>query len=344
MIITLHYRLKDTNSKKVLVKMANNVNYIWNYCNAANYKQIKYYSKWLSEYDLDKLTSGCSKELGINSQTIQLVCREFKIRQIQFKKIKLNWRTSKNNKSLGWIPFRGISIKYKDNCFIYNKYKFNFWDSRYKNINLNTVNIIMGSFNQDTKGNWFINLQIEIENVETIKNITNSIGIDLGLKNLITCNDNINYTNKKYYCKLQSKLKLAQKANKKKQVKNIHKKIHNQRKDYIHKLTTNIIRNNDLIIVGNLHLMASKHVNDAGLGTLKSFLIYKAIRFGKILKIVNEAWTTQRCSVCKELSGPKGLSGLSVRDWECVNCRTKHNRDVNAAINILNLGLGHKTQ
>ena len=71
MILTLHYRLKDSNSRKLLKKLSNNVNYVWNYCNAVNYKSVKYYSKWLSEFDLNNLTTGCSKELDINSTTIQ---------------------------------------------------------------------------------------------------------------------------------------------------------------------------------------------------------------------------------------------------------------------------------
>jgi transposase len=77
---------------------------------------------------------------------------------------------------------------------------------------------------------------------------------------------------------------------------------------------------------------------------IKSFLKYKAIRFGKIFKLVNECWATQRRSVCRKLTGPKGLNELSVRDWECSSCGAIHRRDVNAVTNILNLGLGHQTQ
>ena len=338
MILTLHYRLKDSNSRKLLCRMANSVNYVWNYCNAANYKQIKYYSKWLNRYELQTLTSSCSKELGLNSATIQLICKEFKDRQCQFKKLKLAWRTSK---SLGWIPFRVDTILYKDACFVYMNHKFKFFDSKYKHIDLNNINIKTGSFNQNSKGNWFINLQVEIQESEQIKTVKTAIGIDLGLKDLVTCSNSDSYKNNKYYYKLQEKLSAAQRANKKKQVKNINLKIKNQRKDYIHKLTTNIVKLNDLIVVGDLHLKASKYTNDAGFGYIKSFLKYKTIRFGKILKLVNEAWTTQRCSHCKELTGPKGLNGLSVRDWKCSSCSKIHSRDVNAATNILNLGLGH---
>ncbi len=339
MIITLHFRLKDTNSKKLLKSLANNVNYVWNYCNEANYKQVKNYSKWLSEFDLCNLTSGCSKELNIHSTTIQSICREFKQKQLQFKKLKLKWRS--NKKSLGWIPFKTSAISFKENKFIYNKYKFKFWDSKYKNINLHNLNIKTGSFNQDSKDNWFINLQIEIEDVEQIKEIKASVGIDLGLKDIITCSNGNKYTNYKYYYNLQNKLAKSQQAKKKKQIKNIHKKITNQRKDYIHKLTSKLVIENDLIVLGNLHLPSTKYTNDAGFGLIKTYLSYKTIRLGKQFKLVNESWTTQQCNCCKQLTGPKGLNGLSVRDWTCNNCKAIHNRDVNAAINILNFGLGH---
>ena len=73
----------------------------------------------------------------------------------------------------------------------------------------------------------------------------------------------------------------------------------------------------------------------------KSCLKSKAIRLGKTVILGNEAWTTQRCSSCNELTGPKGLSGLSVREWVCSSCGSRHNRDTNAAINILRLG--HQT-
>ena len=322
--------------------MSNSVNYVWNYCNEAGYKQIKNHNKWLSEYDLNNLTADCGKELGINSQTIQSVCKEYVCRRIQFKRRKLRFRSYKY--SLGWVPFKTDSISYKDNVFVYSKHKFKFFDSKYKNIDLNEIKIKTGSFNQDSKNHWFINLQIEIEDIQPVKNIINAIGIDLGLKDIITCSDSISYVNKKYYYKLQEKLGKAQRAKKKNQVKNIHSKIKNQRKDYIHKLTTEIIKVNDLIVVGDLHLKNCKSTLDAGFGFVKMFLSYKAIKQGKNIQFVNEAWTTQRCSCCNELTGPKGLNGLSVRDWECSSCKTKHQRDVNAAINILNLGLGYQTQ
>jgi putative transposase len=67
-------------------------------------------------------------------------------------------------------------------------------------------------------------------------------------------------------------------------------------------------------------------------------LAYKTIRFGKELKVVNESWTSKTCHVCGQIADFGGLSGLSVREWTCGNCGESHDRDVNAARNILRIG------
>ena len=341
MILTLHYRLKDSVSKKILVRMASAVNMVWNYCNEQSYNQLKKYSKWTSEYELHHQTAGCASELGLNSTTIQSVCKDYIQRRYQFKKQKLRWRSYKSN--LGWIPFRASALRFKNNLFIYCKHKFRFFDSHYNSINLSEADIRTGSFNQDSGGNWFINLQVEIGDVPQTTEFQTQVGIDLGLKSIAVGSDSISYSNEKFYYKSQARLAIAQRAKHSVQTKAIHTRIKNQRKDYLHKLTTNLINSYDLIIVGDLHLKACKSTLDAGISMLKNFLSYKAIKLGKVVRIVNEAWTTQRCSGCAALTGPKGLSGLSVRDWVCSECGASHNRDVNAAKNILNLGLGHQT-
>jgi putative transposase len=343
MILTLHYRIKTKKRhQKAFKKMSGAVNYVWNYCNEACYHQVRNHSKWLSEFDLNNLTSGTSKELGLSSTTLQEISKHFKQSQKTFKKLKLKWRSTKK-KTLGWIPFKASAISYKDNTFKHNGISFKIFDSRYKNVNLEKIKDILktGSINEDSKGNWFLNLQIEVLEVLNSNTKNNCIGIDLGLKDLVTCSDGNSYANQKHYYKLQETLAIAQRAKKKKQVKNIHTKIKNQRKDCLHKLTTSIVNSYDYIVVGDLHLKASKSTLSAGFGMIKSFLKYKAIKLGKTVLFVNEAWTTQQCSCCKSLTGPKGLNGLSVRDWKCCNCNSYHLRDVNAAVNILNLGLGH---
>ena len=341
MIITLHYRLKDSVSRKILIRMSSAVNLVWNYCNEQSYNQLKKYSKWASEYELDNQTAGCAGELGLNSTTVQSICKEYITRRKQYKKQKLRWRSYKC--VLGWIPFKASALRFKNNLFIYCKHKFKFFDSHYNAINLSEADIRTGSFNQDSKGNWFINLQVEIGKVSQLVEFKTQVGVDLGLKSIATSSDSISYSNEKFYYKSQARLATAQRAKHKNQTKSIHARIKNQRKDYLHKLTTNLINSYDLIIVGDLHLKACKSTLDAGISMVLNFLSYKAIKLGKVVRIVNEAWTTQRCGGCAALTGPKGLSGLSVRDWVCSECGASHNRDVNAAQNILRLGLGHQT-
>ena len=82
----------------------------------------------------------------------------------------------------------------------------------------------------------------------------------------------------------------------------------------------------------------AKSVYDSGWATLKTMLAYKAIPLGVVFKVVNENYSSVTCSVCFERSGPRGLSGLGVREWYCSACGTDHDRDVNAAQNILRFG------
>lgn len=335
-LITYKYRVKDSTPKKHLDKMAFSVNQVWNYCNEVSILALKNKSIFLTAFDLNKLTSGVSKELGINAETVQATCEEYATRRKQFKKQKLNWRSSK--KSLGWIPFKARSIKYLGNGEVkYFGHTFKFWESRVPS------NIRCGSFNQDSRGNWYLNLVCEVEE-NLLQKTGKSVGVDLGLKDLATYSDGEKFSGVKATKKYADKLAKAQKARKKKQVANIHKKIANIRKDSLHKETSRLVKQYDLIVVGDvsskklLKTNMAKSVSDASWNTYKSMLLYKTIRFGKELKVVNESWTSKTCHICDTVADFGGLSGLSVREWTCKCCNTIHDRDVNAAKNILRLG------
>lgn len=339
MFLTLKYRIKDSNSAVKLNRMAKSVNYVWNYCNEASVKAIEYNNKWLSGFDLNYLTVGCCAELGIMANTIQSVCEEYALRRRQFKKKKLAWRSSK--KSLGWIPFKGSAIRINGDVAIYNKQRFKFWKSREVGI------IKCGSFNQDAKGNWYINLVCEVNEIHFQKT-GKEVGVDLGLKSTATYSDGTSFVGEKPTRKYADALALAQRANKKKRVKNIHRKIANIRKDSIAKETTRLVKEYDLIVVGDVSskklskTKMAKSVSDVSWGIYKSMLAYKTIRFGKEMKVVKENWTSKTCSCCGCISTAfSGLSGLSVREWKCEHCGQIHDRDVNSAINILRLG--HQT-
>lgn len=339
MIVTYQYRIKDSTSKKHLKEMSRSVNYVWNYCNEISQRIFRREKKFLSGYDLNSLTSGTSQELCLHSQTIQRVCEEYALRRKVSKKIKLKWRSRR--RSLGWIPFKKSAIKIKDNCVCYKGQSFKFWKTREIQ-----GEIREGSFSQDSRGRWYVNIACEIpsENMENTV-VIEDVGIDLGLKTQLTCSHGEKYSREKLTKKYQKRLGIAQRAKKKHQVTKIYQKIKNTRKDWNHKVTTTIVKTVKNIFVGDVSArklakttMATS-VYDSSWGQLRSFLKYKATKLGRgVYQDVNESFSTCRCSDCLQKTGPKGLRQLEVREWTCGNCGSVHDRDVNAARNILRIG------
>ena len=174
---------------------------------------------------------------------------------------------------------------------------------------------------------------------------TASVGIDLGLKEAAVASTGARIEGR-FYRKLECQLGMAQRAKKKKRVKAIHAKIANQRKDLLHKFSTQLVKNNAAIFVGDVEssqlvkTKMAKSTLDAGWSTLKTMLEYKSQQAGIVFEVVNESYTTQTCSCCGSIpaSSPKGRAGLRIREWVCSNCGTAHDRDVNAAKNILAAG------
>ena len=206
------------------------------------------------------------------------------------------------------------------------------------------------------------------------------LGIDLGIKHLAITSDNEKYDNPKHYHKTQSKLKKEQKIlnrrleqnikkrvydkngkctkviykkplsecknyqKQKKKVAKLHNKIKHQRLDNLQKVSTEIIKNHDYVVLETLRIKnlmknrrLSKSIADVGWSMFINMLEYKAERYGKqIIKIDQWFPSSQICSHCQHKDGKKPLN---IREWKCSNCHTKHDRDVNAAINIRNKGL-----
>ena len=335
---TLRYRIKDASRLALLDQLARSVNLVWNYCNETSFHAVRNHSKWLSEFDLQALTTGTGKELGISSVTVQSICKEFVTRRIQFKKRKLRWRVSQGSKrSLGWIPFKANSIQVKGERVTYLGHEFRIWLSRPIK-----GRILSGSFSQDAQGRWYVNLACEISKVEN-KHHVEDVGIDLGLKTSAVLSDGTKIDNSAEYRKLEEKLGKAQRANKKKQVKKVHAKIKNKRRDYLHKETTKIARKYHTVFVGDVsgkfvQSGNGKSSTDASIGVIRDLLKYKAIKHSGYCFEVSENSSTVTCSVCHKKTGPSGLSGLGVREWSCSECRAHHDRDINAARNILRFG------
>jgi len=340
---TLKLRVKDKHAG-VLRRMARDVNQVFNFANETSSRAIRERGKWLSAYDLQKLTAGYSKCDGVTvgSDTVQLVCVEYAARRKQFKKTRLNWRVSNPESpkySLGWIPFKGVQVKHKAGQIHFGGHKFSLWDS----YGLSSFELRAGSFSEDSRGRWYFNVAVEVEVLPSQG--ASAVGIDLGLKECATTSDGDKLQGR-WFRELEPQLAAAQRARKKKRVKAIHAKIANRRKDAIHKFTTNLVKNNAAIVVGDVasaklvKTKMAKSTLDAGWVMLKTALEYKCRQAGVVFDVVNEAYSTQTCSCCgvTPASSPKGRAGLRIREWTCSGCGAAHDRDTNAARNILAAG------
>ena len=337
---TLKVRVRDKH-RPLLNQMARSVNFVWNYVNELSHRSIKERGVFLSAYDIQKYTQGANKALGLHSHTVQKVGVEYALRRQQFKKARLNWRKSGGvRRSLGWIPINTGMAKWKNGQVFHNGHYFKVWDS----YGLSQYTFRSASFSEDARGRWYFNVVVDAK--ETLPAGQDKVGIDLGLKTTATCSDGETLEASRFYRHLEPKLAVAQRAHHKKRVKTIHAKIANRRKDALHKFSTQLVNRCGLIVVGNVSSLTlvktkmAKSVLDAGWGQLKTMLDYKCAHAGIVFKDVNEAYTTQTCSSCGALSDsrPKGIAGLGIREWTCSECGVTHDRDINAAKNILALG------
>src|SRR5262245_25842408 len=335
-LLTYKYRIKDSTSRTALCKMAGAINYVWNYCNEVSLLAFRRDKTFLSAYDLHKLTAGTSKDLRLSADTIQQVCTEYVTRRKQFKKIKLKWRSKK--RSLGWIPFKAAYIKLQDDTITYCGHRFRLWLSRPVEGVIKT-----GSFTQDARGRWYLNLQCEVEDAQEPLGQA-ELGIDLGLVSQIACSDGTIYSRENLTRAHEDALAGAQRAGKKKRAKAIQAKIANTRADWTHKATTAIARRAKLIVIGDVSSATliktpfAKSTLDAAWHNVRHQLNYKAIRLAGVCVSGSEMFSSVTCSACGSRSGPSGLGALGVREWCCSSCGVMHHRDVNAAQNILRSG------
>ena len=346
---TLRVRVKDKHAN-VLSQWAFEVNQVWNAANAltAEYAWVPipgvgYMNCQTSEYDLQKALKSIRQErcLTIGAATVQSVIAQHAKSRRQFKRNKLQWRCSSGSRrALGWIPFKSAGVKLVNGQIRFCGQCFGVWDSH----DLSQYELGTGSFSQDARGRWYFNTTVKVEVQPSAGR--RSVGIDLGLKTAATCSDGAVLERRRITDEFANKLAKAQRANKSRLVKTIHARIKHKRNDAIHKFTTSMVENYGAIFVGDVsskqlaRTRMAKSVLDTGWGMLKTQLEYKAMARSVVFLKVNEKHTTQTCSCCGAIpaSSPKGSAGLGIREWTCAGCGTLHDRDINAAKNILRLG------
>ena len=208
-LTTLRFRLKDSSSRNRLRQLGWACNDVWNYCNETVAYQWAFRRKILSGFDLNKLTTGVGKDLGIHSQSVQAVCEEYAKCGKQFKRPKLNWRSRK--RSLGWVPFKAVGVKVTADSVTYGGQTFRFWNSRPL-----PGKVRFGSFCEDGQGRWYVNFVCEDLTPERAKT-GKEAGVDLGLKTLATLSDGVAFTRENLTRTFELRLATAQRARKKKQ-------------------------------------------------------------------------------------------------------------------------------
>lgn len=237
-------------------------------------------------------------------------------------------------------------------------------------------NLVSVTITKEKSGKWFASLQYEV-NVKdplpvfasSLDDIKNPGSADLGSASLLTDlvgeiveNIRVGKKNQEKLARIDRELsrkreqakkdkkRLSDAKNYQKQKLSrarLHEKIKNTRKDHLHKVTTSLSKTHDFIGVESLNVqgMMQNHslafaLADVSLGEFTTLLSYKCKKNGVVLQEIGQFEpSTQQCSECLEITGPKGLKDLSVREWTCSSCHARHNRDVNAARNILRLAL-----
>jgi hypothetical protein len=314
------------------------VNEVFNYCNETSYKaatRTDTKRKWLSGFDLCNLTAGATQYFEkIGAHTIQVICNHYAQKRRAARRLKLRWRVSRGSRrSLGWIPFKAASLKRKGVCLRFAGKCFRVFERE----RLDGITWQAGCFAQDAVGDC---LPVKVEAEQTIAP-EEEVGIDLGLKDIAVTSDDDRLAAGRWTQDYAAKLASAQRRGHKRQAKRIHRKAARCRADALHKFSRKMVDRYQKIIVGDvrsLQLVKTrmvKSVLDSGWGMLKGFLEYKSQQAARTFEVTSERNTSVTCSVCGALTGPRGVNGLIVRSWVCGDCGELHDRDVNAARNIL---------
>ena len=217
--------------------------------------------------------------------------------------------------------------------------------------------ILHATITMTASGEYRISVQCESILQQTDEKTGRAIGVDMGVKNLAITSDGTTYDNPKSYEKNQKRLKRLQRQlsrkpkdsknreKNRKKIAKLYQHIRNQRKDATHKMTHDLVKKYDYICIEDLRpsemvkdKRLSKAISDANFGEIRRQLEYKSAWHQKQL-IVADRWfpSSQTCYKCGYQN--RAVKNLGIRYWTCPHCKTEHDRDTNAAINILHEGL-----
>ena len=357
MLRTYKYKLKPNDEQIVLLnKHFGSIRFIYNHFlnerkteYETNKNSINYYdnAKSLTELKKDDNYSWLKE---INSQSLQDSLKNLETAYKNFFKFNKGFPRfkSKHRKNSFTVP---QSVKLNKNELSIPKFK-----EPIKVIIDRTFNGIIKqcTISKTPTNEYFVSILVETEYVKLPKT-GKQVGIDLGIKDFAITSEGFKYKNNRYTKTYEKQLKKAQQHLSRKtkgsnryikqriKVATIHKKITNSRVDNLHKISTDLIRKYDVIVLEDLNIKGmvknhklSKHISDASWGKFDTMLTYKAEwNDKKIVKINRFFPSSKTCNCCGYIN--QNLT-LDVREWTCPSCNTKLDRDLNASINILNEG------
>jgi putative transposase len=291
---------------------------------------------------------------GIFSQVLQDVLRRLD------KSFKAFFRRVKVGEDPGYPRFKGLGW-YKS--FTYPQVGFKLEGSRLNLSKIGSIRIFKHrevegkvktcTIKKNLLGQWYVILVTEIEDVLPVETSI-AVGVDVGLKNLVTLSTGEMIQYPRYYVKDQQKLAVAQRdlsrkkkgsANRQKaklKVAKISQDVQNHREEFLHQVSRKIVDLADLIVFEKLNISGmlknhnlAKHIQDHSWGKLIQFTQGKAAKAGKVVELVDARYTSQKCSEC----GTIVLKTLAERIHRCPTCGLEIDRDLNASLNIRTLGL-----
>ena len=356
-IRTYKYKLYKTKKDKHIHNIINISGIIYNHCIALHKRYYKVYGKHLNKFQLQKHLTKLKKRdkyifwKKVPSQAVQDITVRIDNAYKKFfdyakgkRKLRVSPPSFKAVRKYKSYTLKGkVGYKIEGNIISLNGYKYKFWLSRPLEGTIKTIIV-----KRDNIGDFYICITQEIKNTKINIATGKSVGIDFGMKTFLTLSDKIEIEAPLYYFKNLTKQKrLSRNLSKKKkgsngrkkaklQLAKLHIKTANQRRDYFHKLSNQLANNYDNIFIEELNIKAmqmmwGRKISDLAFSEFINILEYKA-NITKIDRFYPSSKTCSNCGyVLKELD-------LKIREWSCPSCNVKHQRDVNASINIKRVG------
>ena len=356
------FRIYPNKTQEILIqKTFGCVRFVYNY----------FLDKRITAYKEDKVTltyNKCSKELTKLKQELTWLKEPDKCSlQNALKHLDIAFQNFFNRENVGYPKFKSKKNRHKSYKTNFSNNNITFEGSKIKLPKIGKVRIrdkqipqgriLNATVSQTPSGKYFVSICCtDVEKPDFIRT-DKYVGIDLGIKDFVITSDGDKYSNPKYLKQSLNKLAKLQRELSRKtrggsnwnkariKVARLYERITNQRKDMLNKLSSELVRKYDVICIEDLQVsnMIKNHnlaqsISDASWSEFVRQLEYKSKWYGKeLIKVDRFFPSSQTCSVCGYIN--KATKNLAVRTWICPDCNAKHDRDINASINILHEGM-----